>query len=440
MFKAPPPWPMAVRRWALRTLALAVGVGLGLAVAEGALRWLAPPSVHFHVWPPGTQVFLRPTTQTVPGVTGPSRFTINSAGVRGRAFGQDDREYRMLAIGGSTTECFYLDDTEAWPFLVEEALKRTRDGRDVWVGNVGRAGANTRDHVLHVKYLLPQYPRIDVVLALVGANDLALRLAQGTHYTPPQPLHDPGVEARQIRRAFSRWPGRLQEVPSEGASAYKKTAIYQLVRIMKETFVALATSRGLWQDEAGEVIESWRANRRAAAAIIDELPDLTSGLEEFARNLNAIADLVRPRRLVLMTQPTLWRSDLEPAAEKLLWKGGQGNFMQERGKAYYSVRVLAAAMARYNQRLLDVCEDRRLDCIDLARHVSKTPDIFVDDEHFTEMGARLVAQIVSRHFAASELFRRSAGRAGMAARRERRMGPPAALTDVVPLRQEGHDG
>jgi hypothetical protein len=157
-------------------------------------------------------------------------------------------------------------------------------------------------------------------------------------------------------------------------------------------------------------VETWRANRRAAAAIIDHVPDLTSGLEEYARNLSAIVDLVQPRRLVFMTQPTLWRSDLEPAAQRLLWKGGQGNFQEERGKAYYSVRALADAMGAYNRRLLKVCEDRRLECIDLARHIPKTTEFLYDDEHFTEAGARLVAHVVSRHFMQRDPFRRSAGK------------------------------
>ena len=121
-----------------------------------------------NVWPPHLNIVFRPDPDILPGVQGDARFVINSSGIRGDELA-DDQNYRILAIGGSTTECAYLDQGETWPYLLQNRLARVM-GQKVWVGNVGKSGMNTRDHILHTKYLLPQFPKIDAVLLLVGVE------------------------------------------------------------------------------------------------------------------------------------------------------------------------------------------------------------------------------------------------------------------------------
>ena len=100
-----------------------------------------------------------------------------------------------------------------------------------------------------------------------------------------------------------------------------------------------------------------------------------------------------------MTRPMLWREGLTPAEEALGWEG----WNQQPG-VYYSVRALAAAIRLYNRTLLDVCRARVLDCIDLAPEVPQTAANFYDGAHYTEAGARLVAKVVSEHFAGRPPF------------------------------------
>lgn len=163
---------------------------------------------------------------------------------------------------------------------------------------------------------------------------------------------------------------------------------------------------GVRQYDVGLTHKRLRARRQAATHFIDHLPDLTSPLAEYARNLNRIVDLVKKNgsQIVLMTQPVLWRRDLGPAAQNLLWFGGTGNFLKERGNPYYSVAVLEQAMNRYNETLIKVCKSRGINYIDLAKKVPRTTENFYDDVHFTEKGARLVAKIVSEYFLKQQPF------------------------------------
>ena len=96
-----------------------------------------------------------------------------------------------------------------------------------------------------------------------------------------------------------------------------------------------------------------------------------------------------------MTQPYIWRDDLPQEMRDRLWFGGQDNFTSGEPRSYYSVGVLAEAMALYNSKLLQICSERDLDCIDLAAMLPQDDTVYYDDVHFNESGARQVADKVT---------------------------------------------
>jgi hypothetical protein len=133
--------------------------------------------------------------------------------------------------------------------------------------------------------------------------------------------------------------------------------------------------------------------------MLDELPELGPALKEYSTNLEAIIALARAQsiRVILMTQPTLWRGDLSKAAIDSLWLGGIGDFQLQRGNPYYSVAALTNGMRQFNEALLDVCHRHQGECLDLAGKIPKDSTVFYDDAHFTEHGAQRVAEEVSRY-------------------------------------------
>ena len=120
----------------------------------------------------------------MPGIEGESRFTVNSLGIRGPELPPREAAYRILCVGGSTTECLYLDDTESWPHLLMEMLSQQRYRQPVWVGNIGMSGYST---VHHLKFLSEDDLRkqIDCVLFMVGANDFGTFLRFGISMRSP---------------------------------------------------------------------------------------------------------------------------------------------------------------------------------------------------------------------------------------------------------------
>ena len=373
-----------------------------VAAVELALRAVLPGSTRYLVHLANSRRIFTPSPRFVPGVSDTARFVTNSLGIRGPEFGPDSAEYRILAIGASTTECAMLDEPETWTAIVERVLPRTRDGRRTWVGNAGRSGLTSRDHVVEMKYFVPELPRIDVVVVLVGINDLTSTLKQGFQYQPPLPITDSAAERQQVSRTFAVTPGPFHRpgtefLLSEGAPWYKATALWQLAKRAR----IRVSSTSLVQDPIGRNYEVWRSHRRSATPL-DSLPDLEAGLAEYSRNLNRLADLADHLHveLVLVTQPTLWAPTLPDSARALLWLGGPGEFQAEAGHDYFAVPPLRHALDRYNAVLLQVCAERHLACLDLASRIPADARWFYDDVHFTKAGAALVGQIIASHLAA----------------------------------------
>lgn len=342
----------------------------------------------------------------MPGVTGPSQFVINEDGLRGDPM-PHDASYKILAVGGSTTECLYLDETEAWPYLLQQLLGGTGT---VWVGNAGRSGLNTKSHIVELMHLTEQYRGIDAVIMLIGVNDFLQRLAKGAQYRPFL-----GVDALPLAEyeilmseTFFTWPGSDNREPF-----IKRLALYRLTRELKYRYLSFAAKR-LAQNADGSVFDAWRANRRRASSLTSRLPDLSSALEEYARNIKTLAGIAAQRgiRLIFATQPYLWRADLTDGERALLWMGGVGRYQEEPGHEYYALTALAEGMDRYNLLLLDLCRSEGLECIDLAKEMPKNTHMFFDDVHFTEAGSRRVAEVFSRYLASHAPFRRTARRWG----------------------------
>lgn len=403
---APPSMRHRMRSLLQNLLLMSVAGVLTIVALEGVLRIALPADHDYFVVRPNTHLELHPDPDAVPGVVGPSFYDVDEHGIRGRPMGAPAAdEYRILAIGGSTTELLYIDGPKAWPAVLEELLDSTSAREPVWVGNVGRSGQNSRDHVLHVKYLRDQYPGLDAVIILVGVNDLSLALGQIEDYSLPPTITDPVAEADQVRRAFQvAPPPRIRG--SSSVPLIQRLALYDLA-LRARSMGGARINTFLAERAQGELLRRWRENRREHGGIIEDLPDLSAPLVEYRRNLHLIVDLARERnlRIVFVTQPYLWKDDLTPTEASLLWMGGASKLFQvQSGSPYYAPGVLAAGMDQYNQALLEVCRERDAECVDLASRIARDTTMFFDDAHFTDRGSQAVGEALAAYLLARRPF------------------------------------
>jgi len=367
---------------------------LALAALEFGLRRFWTPARSAYVWPPELDTVYRADPAILPGVDGLARFHIGSHGLRAREF--DDADVlRIACVGGSTTECLFLDTEESWPGLLEQHLAAgLRSG--VWVGNAGKSGHAAREHVEQVEELCAGVPELDLVLVLAGANDLCGSLA---HAEPagaaPPAIDDPAWRAGARRAAFMLLPvgedarGPLQE----------RCAIARALQIAKNRLLA---GRPRAHNFDVRRYARWREQRAAASELRDELPDLGPALALYRSRLERMIASAHSRGIAIAfaTQPATWRAGLAPERERLLWMGGAGDFQNRSGAPYWSAGALARGLADHNRVLEQVCAARGAPCLDLAALLDRADECFYDDVHFTEEGARRVAAAWAERVAA----------------------------------------
>ncbi len=377
------------------------GLALGLALGEWVLAPRLLPPVGYYIKPPGQSWKSEPGDGVLPGVRGTARLQFTADGLRADPCDAADG-YRIVCVGGSTTECLVLDTNEAWPHLLQDRLRTADPARHAWVGGAGMPGGNSRQHILAMRYVLPRLPRCDAVLHLLGFNDLMYRLGADTDYRPLQP-EQILTDAPSLELAFQEYPGRRAGLPW-----FKRTNTWRLGRRAKATWHQLTVQDGLApmsRLDYGTQLAILQERRRTVMTARQAMPDLTSSLDEFARNLRYLIRQGREQhvRSVFLTQPTLWRVGMADQEKYQLRFAelGRDPFL---ATECYSAEALTDGMARYNDLIRRVCTEEGAECLDLAALIPKDLGHFYDDCHFNEAGAVKVADELARYLCARPPF------------------------------------
>ena len=89
-----------------------------------------------------------------------------------------------------------------------------------------------------------------------------------------------------------------------------------------------------------------------------------------------------------MGQPVLWKQDLTPAEQEVLWF----SINTAEGPLRPSGKWLMEEMRKYNHLQRRITEKMNGSFVPLQTQVPKTLDYFYDDCHFTDKGSRLAAR------------------------------------------------
>lgn len=359
-------------RFAARLALVLVGVAAALALVELAAR-IASPRNPFS--PYLTQPYVRlDLSVRLPGIAPTGRFTTNRWGMRGPEPPADwERSTTIVAIGGSTTQCFYLDDARTWPALLADRLRQASPG--TWVGNAGVDGHSSRAHRHVLEHVVaPLGP--DTILVLAGINDLGIALSR-------DPVASPGE------------PGEA------GFDLLKQSRLLQLARLWWKRWFARAFA--VSNESHGPYTPRPRSTAAAAPAAPGHSPmadaagfDAGSFLAEYEANLRSIARTARAHGIavVFITQPLLYTSSAE-------WEAIEGElFWIPRLRGPMSAAEIARLMDRYNDVMRRVATDENAMLVDAASSIAGDPASFYDPCHFTERGAERLADLVAERLGA----------------------------------------
>jgi lysophospholipase L1-like esterase len=266
----------------------------------------------------------------------------------------------MAFLGGSTTECTYVDENLRFPYLAGRLIE-AQTGLKVNAYNAGRSGNNTL-HCLNILLNKVVNLKPNIVVLMENINDLAILMYEKTYWnTNP-----------------SRSP--IQErLPSFKTVGQDLRQTFYLVRDLTFPNLARATKGIFHSDRKGKGDEF--KNVRGQKISIDQ--DLL--VREFTLNLQTFINICRARGItpVLMTQASRLTDNPDPLIKKMMH-----NLEVTQGITYGEFK---GAFDRLNQTIREVGAKNGVLVIDLAKEIPPVKENISDVAHFNDTGSRLVA-------------------------------------------------
>lgn len=362
----------------------AVAIVLVALVAEVALRVLSPlpnPYEEIERLKPQINQYIRfeypmhysaitEAEPGLPGLSGMHHFTTNNMGFRGDTLldPKPTGEFRIFMVGGSTTECFYLDDNDDLARVVQRELAAVAPAEArVRVYNAGASGAASDDHVAMISQRLVHLEP-DLIVVFCGINDLSRSIYHYDyrHYVEYHPAYR--------KPWFKRWPMHLQIVRR---GFHFKNRLRPDPRDLQE-------QRRLVTNYAGLI------GLQRTVPATDAVPRTDEA--SYATNLRSMAGLSSGHdfKLVFMTQQTTWNSTVDPSAKDHHWMRYRAGAPESDATATgitFREDVMDGAMERLNDTMRAVCSEESIPLYDLSRALPKSLEFFYDDCHFNVAGA-----------------------------------------------------
>jgi lysophospholipase L1-like esterase len=300
-----------------------------------------------------------------------ARFTTNNLGFRGPdiVMPKPPEEFRIFMVGGSTTECVYLDDTLAITYILESYLSETLPENIVpRVYGAGKSGDRSYDHLAMIgQRIIHLEP--DLIIVFCGINDITGAIYDADYIHMPQA--DGGkisfgdltkyilTEFQLPRRLYYAYKGILK--PSSGDD--------------------VLTAISFKSDYRRKV------DLRKSSPQTDQPPRID--LKPYRQNLRSIIGLVEAHniKLVLLTQATTWNSQTDSLITDWIW----GTY--KNGLTYREDK-LDDAMTAYNDVMRQLGIDTKTPVFDMALIMPKSLDFFYDDCHFNIAGARKAGRLL----------------------------------------------
>ncbi|NTV30260.1 MAG: SGNH/GDSL hydrolase family protein [Candidatus Omnitrophica bacterium] len=260
----------------------------------------------------------------------------------------DAGRFNVVCLGGSTTD--FRDKTgRDWPSMTEKKLRLADGFRDVRFYNMGKQWYTTQqiltNYIQNVRPFKPQ-----AIIVMENINDLLLNADFS--------LLSHGV----FREDYGHFMG-----PSARLASYGSYSSFL------QGFI-----KNVWY-------------RKPPAEI---LTDRFPGLDVYERNIRTIIALARldGTRVVLMTQPNIYKDVMPPEEMKVL---AMLNVESSGRGQRWAYRTALSGLRQYNDRMRKIAADERVPLIDLEKVVPKSLEYFYDDVHYKDKTYDLIADFLA---------------------------------------------
>lgn len=310
-----------------------------------------------------------------------ARFTTNNMGLRGSdiALPKPKDEFRIFMVGGSTTECLFLDDTLATSYLLEKYInRRLQEKKDIKIYNAGKSGDRSYDHIAMISQRIVHL-QPDMLIVFAGINDLTAAIYNADYIHPV--------------------------VESSKSLSFRRLLIYIATefQLPRRFYYLIRRISGGKSDDDMLMTISYRSDYkrlvelRRSHPVSEQFPRIDLG--SYRSNLKSIIGLARVHniRLLLMTQATTWNSDIDPETADWHWATFRNGIT-------YSEQNLEMALKEYNDVMRQLAAENEVLLFDLAQSIPKSLEFFYDDCHFNIHGAGWAAEKLGAYLIEQNVF------------------------------------
>jgi lysophospholipase L1-like esterase len=262
----------------------------------------------------------------------------------------------IVFLGGSTTECMYMDAEHRFPYLVGKILE-DETGQKINSYNGGMSGLNTLHAIdLLINKVIPLHPQ--VVVFMENINDLSTLLYEHTYWNN-HTVRSPLETLKKGKMVGKLLKEMLFPELNEAYRNLKET----LARQPQDEF-ARARGQKLTVDQAGFV-------------------------HEFTMNLQTLVCICQAHEItpILMTQENRITDHPDPVVAAYL-----GRYGTDTGLSYARLKELYDA---FNDAIREVGRENHIMVIDLAREIPPDKKYIYDIVHFNDAGSQMAARIIA---------------------------------------------
>jgi hypothetical protein len=353
-------------------------------MAELGARWALRQWGGYYRYAPHWRLEHRIDEAIAPQLPRRPRLEINRDGERGDPPPRPgERALRVLVVGGSAAECYFLDQSQTWAAVAQRVLNEPSSLKvlgveRVHVGNVSRAILACEDLANLLDKILRRYPRLDALVLMVGGADVVRWVERGM----PASIQ---LEPPSLARLYMEHP--------EGPWGWnpRDTALWQLARSLgRRTLRPTVTN----PDGLGWLARL-RKMRAEAPVRVDDVPDPAPMLDHFEASLRSLVAVARARtdRLVVVRQPWFGPSPT-PDEEAMFWNFGLGRPYHETVTSYLTPCAVDALMRRMDARAARVAVSVGAAQVDTTASLERSARTFYDELHLTPRGAEIVGRLV----------------------------------------------
>jgi lysophospholipase L1-like esterase len=328
----------------------------GLALfTEGQRRY-----IRLREYRPGTRLSVTLPKSHLPYVdnvfTKEYRFNIDADGFIEPSKKYDHPDKVIVFLGGSTTECMFVDEDRRFPYLVGKILEE-ETGAKINSYNAGLSGNNALHAIdLLINKVIPLHPQ--VVVFMENINDVTTLLYEGTY-----------------------WNKHTARSPLE---TLEKTKL--VGKLLKEILFPHLNQayRNLKERLAGQPWDEFIGARGKKLQI-----DKTGFVHEFAMNLQTLICICQAHEItpVLMTQANRITDRPDPVVAAYI-----GRYGNDTGISYAQLKDLYDA---FNDAIREEGRKNRVMVIDLAREIPSNNKFIYDMVHFNDAGSEMAAKLIA---------------------------------------------